>query len=232
MEVLVILLMIICYGLAGYLAWQQQTPIYLLALVSGHLSALVSPLWRTLYGLNYSLSLGTVQTLIGQPVPLPVLFGAGWFYPLPALAVFYLYMTRWWFPGYLSGALTFAVFWLYHLLIELLGLRASLWSYQASSLPLGSSNPMLTALMAGLVSFGLLYVLLMVQRYAWTSMAIALLPATLLISLLVHGLLGAPLWIALLLDGQPWAVAIGLVSNLALVVWAVQIITSGIRRLQ
>jgi len=51
------------------------------------------------------------------------------------------------------------------------------------------------------------------------------------LSLLVHGLLGAPLWIALLLDGQPWVVLAGLFSTLLLLVWAGQIITSGIRRL-
>jgi hypothetical protein len=62
-------------------------------------------------------------------------------------------------------------------------------------------------------------------------MLLAVLPAALLLSLLVHGLLGAPLWIALLLDGQQWAVLAGMLSTVVLLVWAAQIITAGIRRL-
>ena len=231
MQFAAIVLLIVCYGLAIYLGWLQRTPLYLFTIVAGHIGALTSPLWRMLYGVRYSLDLGTVQTLLGQPIPLPVLIGAGWFYPLPALIVFYLYSTRWWFPGTVTGALTYFVFLLYHLLIETLGLRAQAWAYSGEALPLGVSAPLLAALMGSLVSYGLLYVLLSAHRSTWPNMLLAVLPAPLLLSLLVHGLLGAPLWIALLLDGQAWAVLAGLLSALLLVGWAVQIITGGIRRL-
>ncbi|HMQ33218.1 MAG TPA: hypothetical protein PKD53_20975 [Chloroflexaceae bacterium] len=231
MELAATLLLIVCYGAAGYLAWAQRTPIYLLAIVAGHLGALASPLWRVLYGIRYDLDLPTVQTLLGQPVPWPVLLGAGWYYTLPAMVVFFLFSTRWWFPGPITGVLTYMIFLLYHLLIEAVGLRSQTWAYGDADLPLGFSAPLLAALMAGLISYGVLYTLLAVHRFAWPSMAVAVLPSVLVISLLVYGLLGAPLWLALLLDGQAWAVLVALVTSVGLLVWAGQIITGGISRL-
>jgi hypothetical protein len=225
------LLLIICYGLAAYLGWLQRTPIYLFAIAAGHLSALATPLWRTLYGIEYNPGLSTVETLLGQAVPLAVVLGAGWYYPLPALVVFYLASTRWWFPGALTGVLTYLIFLLYHLLIETIGLRTQTWTYELMLLPLNLSTPLLTAIMSGLISYGLLYVLLAVGRSTWPSMLLAVLPAATLLSLLVHGLLGAPLWVAVMLDGQDWAVLAGLLSALVLLVWAAQIITAGIKRL-
>ncbi|NWF81516.1 MAG: hypothetical protein HXY37_15960 [Chloroflexi bacterium] len=231
MELVATLLLIGCYGAAAYLAWVAGTPIYLVALAAGHVSALASPLWRVLYGVNYNLDLATVQILLGQPVPLQVLLGAGWYYPLPALVVYYLYTTRWWFPNAITGVVTYMVFLLCYLLVESFGLRAQVWAYNASRLPPGFTAPLLAAIMSALIAYGLLYVLLAVQRSTWPSMLLAILPAPLLLSVLVHGLLGAPLWLALLLNGQPWVVLAGLVSTLVLLAWAVQIITSGIKRL-
>jgi hypothetical protein len=232
LEIASILLLLICYAAAGYLAWQQRSAIYLLGLLAGHISVLLSPLWRLLYGVNYGVSLESVRDALSQPAPLSLLLAAGWHYPLPALVVLYLYLTRWWFPGGLTGLLTFVIFLLYHLLIELVGLRASLWSYPSAELPLSLPSPLLAAIMAGLISYGMLYVLLATYRYAALSMALAVLPAALLLSLLVHGLLGAPLWIALALNGASWAVAIGAVSALALLIWCVQIITGGLRQVE
>lgn len=231
MQFAAILLLLVCYGLAVYLGWLQRTPIYLFTIAAGHFAALASPLWRTLYAVAYSADLGTTQSLLGQPVPALVLFGSGWFYPLPALIVFYLYGARWWFPGLLTGALTFLVFVLYHLLIETVGLRSQTWAHSGPTLPLDFSKPLLAAIMAGLVSYGVLYAVLAAHRSSWQGMLLAILPAPLLMSLLIHGLLGAPLWAALLLGGQSWAVLAGLLSTLVLLAWAAQIITGGIKRL-
>jgi hypothetical protein len=232
MTVAAVILLAVCYGLALYLTWAQRTPIYLLALASGHLSAVASPLWQLLYDVRYDNALAEVRSLIGQPIPLPVLLAAGWFYPLPALLVFFLYRVRWWFPGTLTGLLTYLVFLLYHLLIEALGVRSGTWAYNGTALPFEMPPLLLSAIMAALISLGLLYVLISTWRYAGLSMLLAVLPATLLFSLLIHGLLGAPLWVALLLDAQPWATAVGLLSSLALLGWAIQIMTYGFSRLE
>lgn len=230
MDVLVGFLTLICYGLAVYLWWRYRTPVYLIALLSGHLAALASPLWSVLYGVVYRPDLAVFTTLLEQPLPRMLVVAAAWFYPLPALLVHFLYLSRWWFPGYLSGLLTFGAFLLYHLIMEMLGLRANIWSYTATDLPFGFPTTLLSAVMGALVSLALLYVLLATYRYAWTSMALVLLPATLALSLLIHGLLGAPLWVALLLDAERWAASIGMLSTLALLAWAIHIVTNGLRR--
>lgn len=232
MEIAAAFLTLLFYGAAGYLWYQQRTPVYVLAMLSGHVAVVASPLWRLLYGVSYSPSLDAVQAILGQPIPFAAVVASSWFYPLPALVVLYLYFTRWWFPGQLTALLTFFVFLLYHLLIESLGLRASLWSYSAPALPFGISSPVLSAVMSGLVSLALLYVLLISYRSAWVSMALAVVPATLLLSLIVHGLLGAPLWITLRLDGAGWALALGLASALGLIAWAVQIVTAGLGKVE
>ncbi|NTV63180.1 MAG: hypothetical protein HGA65_06550 [Oscillochloris sp.] len=232
MQAAAILVLLICYGTAGYLTWQQRNPIYLFALIAGHLGALLSPLWSLLYSGNGKPSLGAIQAAISQPPSLTIILIAGWHYSLPTLLVLFLYVTRWWFPGNITGGLTYLVFTLYHLLIELIGLRANLWSYQNLVLPLGLPAAIVAAIMAGLVSYTLLYVLLATYRYAWTSMAFSVIPALLLISLLVHGLLGAPLWITLTLNGAEWAVALGTASALSLLLWAIVIVTGGLRRVE
>lgn len=231
MQFVAILFLLICYGLAVYIGWLQRTPLYLLTLVAGHFAALASPLWRSLYAVAYNSELTVVRTIFGQLVPVATLLGAGWFYAVPALIVLYLYTARWWFPGGVTGLLTLMVFVLYHLLIETIGLRSQTWAYSGPALPLGLSKPLLAAVMAALVSYGLLYAVLAAFRNSWQSMAIGILPAPLLLSLLVHGLLGAPLWAAVLLGGADWVLLAGLLSTLLLLAWAAQIITGGIRRL-
>lgn len=231
MELAATLLLLICYGLAAYLAWAEGTPLYLIALVAGHLSSIASPLWRLLYGVNYSLDLTIIQMLLGQSAPLSVIIGAGWYYPLPALVIYYLYSVRWWFPGIVSGVITYIFMLFYYLLIEILGLRAQIWGYTLPRLPLGLSAPLVAAPMSALVAYGLLYGLLLVHRHTWQGMLMLILPAPLVLSLLVHGLLGAPLWVALLFNGQPPVVLAGLICTLLLMVWAGQIITSGLRRI-
>jgi hypothetical protein len=231
LEFLAILLLLVCYGLAVYLGWLQNTPIYLFTLFAGHLSALASPLWQRLYDVVYRADMARIEGLFGQPIPTSLLIGSGWYYTLPALIVFYLFSTRWWFPGAVTGVLTFFVFLLYHLLIESVGLRSQVWAYSGAALPLNFSQPLLAGLMSALISYGLLYALLVVHRSSWQSLLLAVLPAPLLMSLLVHGLLGAPLWAALALQGQAWALTAGLLSTLVLLAWCLQIITGGVRRL-
>ncbi|WP_129630178.1 hypothetical protein [Candidatus Oscillochloris fontis] len=232
MQTAAILLLLICYGAAGYLVWQQRNLIYLLVILAGHVGALLLPLWHLLYAGDSRLSLATFWATLSQPPTLTSILIAGWPHALPAIFVLLLYLTRWWFPGSLTGAMTYVVFLLYHLLIELIGLQSGLWPSRYSPLPFGVPAPLFSAIMAALVSYALLYVLLSIYRYAWTSLILALLPTLLLLSLLVYGLLGAPLWIALALDGVPWAVGLGTASALALLLWAVQIVTGGIRRVE
>lgn len=233
MEGFALLVAVVCYGLAGYLWWRLRTPVYLFTLVSGHVGALASPLWAILYNIVYRPDLESLATLFGRPLLRNQFIASSWYYTLPAMIVLFLYQSRWWFPGYFSGLLTYIVLLLYHLILETLGLRTNIWTYTTSTLPFSVSNALISAMMAALVSLGLLYVLLLTYRYAPISLLLTLLPATLVLSLLVHGLIGAPLWLALLLPmarDQFWVVSIGLVSTLALLAWAIHIVTNGLRQ--
>jgi hypothetical protein len=61
---------------------------------------------------------------------------------------------------------------------------------------------------------------------------LALLPALLLLTLLVRGLLGAPLWVAQLIDEPTWIVTIGMLSTLGLLLWAIHIVARGLSRIE
>jgi hypothetical protein len=240
MEFAVILVMLVCYALAAYVWWLEEEPHYLFTLLGGHLAALLSPLWAQLYDVVYSPAFSMARLPLDQSVPRAVVIGSAWFYPLPALLVLYLYQRRWWFPGYVSGLLTYGLMLLYHLLIQALGLRGGAWRYGAGSLLIPGLPPaLLAAAMGALVSLGLLYTLLITQRYAWLSLLLTLLPATLLLSLLVHGLLGASLWVPLLLLSPPWSltlprwlIMLGLLATVTLLGWAIHIGAWGLGRFE
>jgi hypothetical protein len=228
MELGVFLFTLGAYGLAGWLWWREETPNYLVALVAGHLGSLPSPLWQLLYQFSYDPNWAPLFTLFERPLPF-VIFMAAWTMMLPPLVVFFLYKHRWWFPGYAPGILTFVLFVIYHLIIENIGLRGGWWIYRgADTLPLGLRVTFLSALMSGLISLGLLSLLILTRRYAWVSLLVILLPMPLVLSLFVHGLLGAPLYTALLLRAQSWAGAIGMLGTLGLLLWGAHIVAGSI----
>jgi hypothetical protein len=238
----VILLTVSMYILAIYLWWRDHAPNYLVALIAGHVGSLLSPLWQALYGFEYNPQFSVyyrfhfeerfaaLARLNELPLPRPVFLGA-WTIALLPLAIFYLSRHRWWFPGYLTSLLTFVLFVLYHLLVELIGLRQGWWRYTGQLwLPLGMPETLLSALMNGLVSLGLLATLLLTRRYALPSLMLILLPMQLALCLFVNGVLGAPIYMVRLLQAQSWAGAIGLLGTLGLVVWGAHIVASSLGR--
>jgi hypothetical protein len=240
MEVVAALLALVCYGLALFFWQRERKRIFLFALFSGHVGALAAPLWSMLYGSTYQPGMPELIHLFGEPLPMALFLASAWFYPLPALVVLYLYYARWWAPGYITALITYGAFIFYHTIFESLGLRLGLWHYQDSMLlPFGLSGALLSTLMAALISFILLYVLLLVRRFAWLSMLITLLPATLLASLLVRGILGGPLWVSLTINdlqewvlAQDWVVQIGVVGTLALIIWAAHIVARSLSQIE
>src|SRR5512145_1406173 len=169
MEIGIIILTLGAYGLAIYLWWQEHSPNYMVALVAGHLSALLSPLWQVLYGFNYSETYPALYTIFGHPLPRPI-FIAAWTIMLPPLIIFYLYHHRWWFASYITSVLTFVLFVLYYVLIETVATNAGWWRYSGqTALPLGIPPTLLAGLMNGLIGIGLLWALLATRRYSWSS---------------------------------------------------------------
>lgn len=231
MEAAVTLLTVVCYGLALYLWWLRRTPLYLFTILAGHIGSLATPLWSLLYGVHYASDMSPLASLFSLTWYKPVVVAAAWYYTLPVLIVFFLYGSHWWFSGYLTGLITYGVFFVYHLVLEIIGLRLDIWAYATTrSLPFGISSSILSVMMAALVSFGLLYLLLLVFRYAWLSLLLVIMPSVLLLAVIVRGLLGAPLWISLLFRDQSWAGDIGMISTLGLLIWGVHIIAWGLAR--
>ena len=230
MEPGILLFTIGAFGVAGFLAWRDHQPHYLFALAAGQIATLLSPLWQRLYGFSYDPSLGALFSVLDRSLP-TLVFLAGWTLMLPPLAIFFLYQRRWWFSGYFTGALTFVLFTLYHVLVETIGVRAGWWGYADNgALPFNISVTLLAGLMNGLVSLGGLAVLLITRHYAWPMLLAVVLPTPLLMSVLVHGLLGAPLYTVVLLRAQSWAAAIGMIGTLGLVLWGAHIIASELGR--
>jgi hypothetical protein len=252
MQLGVLLLTIGAYGLAIYLWWREHSPNYIVALFAGNLMSLLSPLWQSLYGFAYDNQLAALLTLLGRPLPRTV-FIAGWTIMLPPLIIFYLFRHRWWLSGYTTGLLTFALFVIYFLVVEMSGVRAGWWCYsgrtalpfgllpaaalsqvapcQGPTLSFGLPVTFLAALMNGLIALGLLSALLLTHRYAFTSLLFILLPIPLLLSLFVNGLLGAPLYAALLLQAQAsWAGALGLLGTLGLLAWGAHIVAGSLNQ--
>ena len=238
----VILFTLLAYGLAVFLWLREHATTYIVALLSAHVAALLSPFWQALYGFSYNPTMAAVYRLhIDErlqsltrlqeyALPQPVFFGA-WLSLLPALVVFYLYRHRWWFPTYVTNILTFSLFVAYHLLLELIIQRQGWLLYLGNVLlPLGVPQQLLSALMSGLLSLGVLAALLLTRRYSLTSLLWIVLPIPFALSLLVYGLLGAPLYTALLLQAQSWAGAIGLLGTLGLVFSGVHIIAGSLSR--
>ena len=232
MELAALLVLVGCYSVAIYLTWVERRSLYLITLLAGHLSALLMPLWQLLYGIRFNPELVLLPAIAGQSIPRTILISAGWYYPLPAMIVLFLSSTRWWFPGRITALLTYALFMLYHLLIELVGLRTQIWSYTEAWLPFGISLPLIRALMASLVSYALLYILFLNSRSSWQGLLLSLLPLPLIVSLLAYGLLGAPLWVAGLLEGFSWVLNLGTLLSLGLLIWAGLILVRGIATLR
>lgn len=242
MEVGVILLTLFMYGLAIFLWVREHSPSYAVAMLGAQLAALLSPFWQALYRFSYNPELRALYRLSVderlqsltrlQEYALPwAVFMGAWVGLAPALLVFYLFRHRWWFPGYLTSILTFTLFVVYHLMVDIIVQRQGwMLSNGDSLLPLGVPQLLLSALMNGLVSLGVLAALLLTRRYSVTSLLWIVLPIPLALSLLVHGLLGAPLYTALLLQAQSWAGAIGLLGTLGLLFSGAHIIAGSLER--
>jgi hypothetical protein len=230
MEGVVFLLTLVVYGVAAFLWWQEETPHYLFALVGGHFAAFLSPLWIYLYDFAYTPDLRVLRTLFGQPFYQGVFFGSSWFYTLPALLVLFLFQQRWWFPGYISTWITYIVFLIYHMLIQSIGTSIGVWKYMWSAQSLGISPTLIAAIMAALVSLGLCYTYVITNRYSWQSMLAIFLVLPLFLSVLVHGLLGASLWVPIIFEAPVWAYTIGMYATLLLLLWAVHILAASMAR--
>jgi hypothetical protein len=236
MEIGVILLTVGAFGLAIYQGVRDRTALYVMALLAGQLSTLPSPIWQWLYRFTYTISGPALLTLADHPLPRIVAL-AGWTAMVPPLLIMLLSRRRLWFTSYPVALLLFTLFLVYHIVIEAVGTQAGWWHYEGPQLPLRISGIVLAALMNALVSLGILAALQVTRHYAFGSLVLFLLPVPLLLRLLVHGLLGAPIFTVLLirtympeLATESWADLIGVAGTLALLVWGVHVVAGTLTR--
>ncbi len=224
MEFLALLVALACFGLAGWMWRREGTPLYLLLLLAGQLGMVVIPLWNLLYNNPYRTDLAVFAEPFGMPLYTIQAFAASWHYTLPVLVVYYLYHARWWQMNYVIAVIVYAGFLLYHSLLEAAGLAFGIWEYtRDTALPIGISPALLFSLMAALISLALTYVVFMVRRYSWQSLLVFALPAPLLLSILVRGVIGAPFWMVQALNLADWAQVIGSTSTVILTLVGVHI---------
>jgi hypothetical protein len=236
MEIGVILLTLGAYGLAIYQGLRERTALYAVALLAGQISTLPSPLWQLLYQFQYQSFLTPLYIVFEHPLPRAI-FLAGWTALLPPLLVVVLTQRQRWAASYAAALLLFTLFLIYHLVIEAIGIRSVWWNYRSPSLPLGLSSDLLAAIMNALVSLGALAALQMTRRHTLFSLLIFVLPIPLLLRLLVHGLLGAPIFTVLLirsflpeLSPESWADTIGTLGTIILLGWAVHLVAVTLAR--
>lgn len=227
MEIGLFILTLGVCGLAVFLGLRERTFIYLVALAAGSFATVATPLWQLLYRFSYHPQYPALLEFLEQPLPSIVAL-AGWTTMIPPLLVFYLARQRWWFGSYVTLVLTYILFVLYHLLIESIGTRAGWWSYgPLPALPFGLQPMLVAALMNGLTGLGILAILLLARHYALASLLVFVLPAPLILNVLVHGMLGAPLYTVIQLNAETgWTGALGLGGTLILTLWGVHILAS------
>ncbi len=164
----------------------------------------------------YDERLPVAFSFVDRSLPWVILLGA-WLITLPPLVILFLIRQRLWFSGYLTSVMTFALFVLFYVLLETIGVGARLWLYgDRAMLPLDIPMTLFAGLSHGLVAFGVLAILIFTRHYSLMSQLIFLLPAPLIMSVVVHGMLGAPLYTILLLNAQSWAGIIGMAGSLGL----------------
>ncbi|MDZ4718271.1 MAG: hypothetical protein SH847_07340 [Roseiflexaceae bacterium] len=236
MEIGVIILTVGAFGLAIYQGVRERTALYVVALLAGQLSTLPSPFWQWLYRFSYGISGPALLKLVDHPLPRIVAL-AGWTALLPPLLIIALSHRRAWFTSYPMALLLFTLFLMYQIVIEVVGTQAGWWRYEGPLLPLRISGIILAALMNALVSLGVLAALQVTRHYALGSLLLFLLPVPLLLRLLVHGLLGAPIFTVLLirtympeLATESWADLIGVAGTLALLGWGVHVVAGTLAR--
>ncbi len=236
MELGVIILTVGIFGLAVFQGIRERTTLYVVALLAGQLSTLPSPLWQLLYRFQYQPTLVPALAFFEHTLPRAVLL-AGWTIVFPPLLTIALSRRRAWFTSYLAAVLLFTIFLVYHIAVEAIGTRTGWWQYSAALLSLNLSSTILAALMNAIVSLGILAALQVTRHYTFASLILFLLPVPLLLRVLVHGLLGAPVFTGLLLRTympslvtESWADLIGVLGTLAMLGWAIHLVASTIAR--
>ena len=226
MPTLIILITIVFYGAALYLWLQQRSYRYTIALIGGHLTVLLEPVWQRLY--NYVYGISTSIILWEHQIPMYMVVGASWIITAPALGLFFAQRQRWWPRHYAAGILAYIGLCFYHLLVLSIGRSARLWQFTEQAQGWGNDYVIFLALFGGLVSLFILYALVATRYYAAEMGVPVLLGSIFGAPILVYGLLGAPFWVAMIIDTSPLFLRVAVVVTLLLLAWGVHLACWGL----
>lgn len=226
---LLVLVTILIYAAAVALLWREGSLRYLLLLFAGHLAMLLTPLWQRVY--QIAPTVGSGFTLLGRfEIGWALLLGGGPLLALPALAFYYGLRHRVWPRHYAAIWLGYALFVIYFLLVEGLlerggsGLFSDTLLVDDTILPAG----VVQAVLLSGVSLGMLYTLVSTRHYALQVALAPLLLSGVVASLLFLGIFASPLWVSALLGQGGLLVTLAGFVSLALVLWGVHLLASGL----
>lgn len=226
---LLVLVTILIYAGALALLWLERSLRYLLLLIAGHLAMLLTPLWQRVYRITPVD--GAALELLGRiEVPWALLLGGGPLLALPALAFYYGLRHRWWPRHYAAIWLGYAVFVIYFLLIEALLERSGAGLFSNTLLVRDTLLPatVVQAVLLSGVSLGMLYTLVSTRHYALEVAVVPLLLCGIIAALLFLGIFASPLWVSALLGQSGLIVTAAGGVSLALVLWGVHLLASGL----
>ncbi len=223
---------LLAYVLAALLFYREHTLRYFLMLFAGHAAMLMTPLWERLYQLEIAEGPG-ISLFDLANVSWALLLGGGILLALPALVFYYGLRHRWWPSHYAALWAVYVLFALYFLVLE--RIFSDTLSLEGSTLERLADTPLapvfvLVLLLAG-VELGMLYVLVSTRHYALQIALIPLLLSGVVSMLLFLGIFASPLWIVSLIgiDDLPlWVTLGGVGVSLALVLWGVHLLASGL----
>lgn len=230
MSALIGTITVVVYAIAIGLLWYERSLRYLLMLFAGLLAMLLTPLWQRIYAFSSEVTRPQLLGLFRLP-SLAVLLGGGTLLALPPLVFYYGLRHRWWPRHYATIWLGYVAFVIYFLLIERLldGSGAALFS---DALVVGDTAvpaALIQAVLIGGVSLGMLYALVSTRHYALEVAVLPLLLSGIVSAFLFLGIFASPLLVSgYLLDGQRIFVMIAALVSLALVLWGVHLLASGL----
>lgn len=229
MSALLVLVTLAIYAVGAFLVWQARSARFALLLVAGHLAMLLTPLWQRLYGLD-SLD-GRLLSIFGAyRVPLPVLIAGGALLAFPVMLFNYGLRRRLWPRHYAAIWAGYGAFVVYFLLIDRLLQASGSALFDDSSVAAVTRLPasLVQAMLIAGVAVGMLYAMVSTRHYGLEAALLPLLLSGVASSLVFLGVFGSPLWVAGLLRQSGLVAFAGGLVCLALVLWGVHLLASGL----
>jgi hypothetical protein len=226
---LLVILTIVAYLLAAFFFWSDRSFRPLILLLAGSIATLSQPVWGRLLGTAPDVPGSVIRAGTFFTLPFWTFLGGGVLLALPPMLVAYGLRHRWWSAHYAAAWAFFTGFVLFFLIEIALETRSETIIFARPRLPRpGLPEALFEAVMLATISFGLLYTFVSTRHYALQIAFLPLLISGLAASFLFIGILCSPYWVASLLQQRDQVVLVGAAISVALVVWSIHLLASGL----